>query len=460
MLTGPVPAAPGFGGPLHRGPFCWLANCTAALTFSAELTKLLYGLVRNLEKTMPRLIRNKGNGTLRCSAAAASVLLAFLVQATAVKAQEPAAPAIPAPCSDAGLGYLALPGTDTCLRVRGSMSLEASSSFGNRQAILNSGYNGPLPTVSYSLGPIEDPAMQTSADGTISVSGEAQTDLGYLETYVELRGTYQDGSLNPARVSSAYVELGLWAAGLRSSNFDFYSGYTQEGGYVPSQTTLVAAYSAELPNDTFLTISLEDGQIRQATDGIWSQYGATDLPDFIAALDYYGESDTLHAALAAHRLSDLRSDERIWSWAATAGWEHRFQSTDQLLLIGAYSEGATGYLGAPFYSTDFILDSSGRMVPTRGLSATASFKHAWSSQWISAATASAYWTQTPTELLTWNTSGGVIALGTEYVPVPGVTVGAEASVDWDRLAATSAGSDLPPAENLYLSTRLYASAGF
>ena len=82
------------------------------------------------------------------------------------------------------------------------------------------------------------------------------------------------------------------------------------------------------------------------------------------------------------------ADDTLWGAAVTVGGEYRVKWSDvfgpaagdtygRLLLQGAVARGAMGYLGIPFFATDYVAGGNGDIRLTKGYSAVASDEHLW-----------------------------------------------------------------------------------
>src|SRR5690606_15992632 len=194
-----------------------------------------------------------------------SILLgAAAATAAATGAQAADLPVAPEPvdyvrvCDAFGTGFFYIPGTDTCLRVRGRVRVEYRfNDFGDEP---NNWTDRCLDGTS------------ARARGYIRLDARTNTEYGLVRAYISMYVQADSGSTGGERVDleNAFVQFGGFTFGRTQSFFDFYTGNTfanlgQQWSDVESQW--VAAYTASFGNGISATISVEDGTYRR--------YGAT-----------------------------------------------------------------------------------------------------------------------------------------------------------------------------------------
>ena len=347
----------------------------------------------------------------------------FVVAATGARAAElpVAEPENVLACSTNG--YVRVPGTDLCLRVGGDVYSDRSVGVG-REVSFTTGYDeSGSPTAEYGTIGIRDIFNSMSAYGTIRLRTLTDTDQGTLFTALSLRGTSSD----TFELKEAYVQWAGLTAGFRYSFFDFGTGYNETAGLSSDRDTILYAYTFNVAPNLSVTASVEDAVFRRFEDGVWAQYAGQKVPDLVAAIDYEPERAWLHAAAAVHFIEDLRGGSEEVGWAAIVGGMRRFRysetSTGRFLITGAVAEGALDYLGIPLNAPDYIREDNGDLRLSTGISGLVSYEHYWSPRIRSAVTVSAYRTKTDTDALQWNSEGFWVTVGSEYIPVPGLTLG-------------------------------------
>ena len=145
----------------------------------------------------------------------------------------------------------------------------------------------------------------------------------------------------------------------------------------------------------------------------------------------------------------------------TVGGEYRVKWSDvfgpaagdaygRLLLQGAVARGAMGYLGIPFFATDYVAGGNGDIRLTKGYSAVASYEHLWTPTLKSTVTYSIFGTTeaSPVEELSpgvpmWfdvKLRGALVQGGIEDMVQPGLVLGAEAGYTWTTATGGYAGA--------------------
>lgn len=344
-------------------------------------------------------------------------------------------------CAAEGRGFVRVPGTSVCLRIRGEIYSQLSLARGEETSF-TTGYEQDRPTADYETADIREEFNGLSSHGDIALQATSDTEQGPLVASIRLRGTSDGGS----ELREAYIDWAGLTAGFRYSAFDFSTGYAESAGLSSDRTTNLFAFTAEPAPDLTVTVSLEDAIPRRFEDGEWAQYSGQSIPDLVAAIDYAPERGWVHAAAALHHVSDLRGSQSELGWAGILGVERQLRDGDRpsgrILLTGAVARGALDYLGIPVNAPDYIRDEFGELRLSSGLSGLASYEHYWSSKVRSAITASAYRTQTDTESLVWNSEGFWLTVGTEYLPASGLSLGLDVTYYRDVVWAEG---DLQPA---------------
>lgn len=351
-------------------------------------------------------------------------------------------------CAGVGSGYTRLADTGVCLRVTGEITASTDRAVGDGVLLLESGYTDDgAPAVDYVAAPRAGAGeeLRGTLEAELGAVAVTRTDLGPLTTEVRLRGVVEGADSQAVEIERAYIRLYPFTAGRRESYFDHLPGYNLRGGYASDTVTNLVALSRDVSESLHLRLSIEDGNARRMEDGQWAQYDAHDLPDLVVAARYLGETRTVHVAGALHRLTDLRPGlhdqerRRGWGFAATASVEQKLDYgaySGRLLLTGSYADGAIGYLGIPFFATDFIVSPAAGIARTTGYALLASYLHIWSPRLTSALSASYYRTRTRAAPFLWRTEGVLAQVNTEFTPVEGLVLGAELSYARDRLQGT------------------------
>jgi hypothetical protein len=337
-------------------------------------------------------------------------------------------------------------------------------------------------------------------DAQTSFVAMRQTDYGGLIGYVNLRvaGQLQDGgdgsggmswvannavngSMLQGLVDQAWVRLGGLEVGIQPSMFGFARwGYSISPGYSSLVNTPAISLTyrddniAGSSNSVSASIALEDPSRREMADGVLANYagGSAYRPDVVAQARFGSPSILLHIGGALHEIQDAAawdccdsSEHKALGGAATAGGEFRVKWSNvfgpaagdtygRLLLQVAAARGAIGYLGIPFFATDYVASGDGDTHLTEGYSAVASYEHLWTPTLKSSITYSLFSTSeaSAAELLAPNVPmwfdvkihGALLQGGIEDMVQPGLTVGGEAGYTWTTATGDYAGAASAP----------------
>jgi hypothetical protein len=333
-------------------------------------------------------------------------------------------------------------------------------------------------------------------DAQVNFVAMRQTDYGLLIGYVNLRaaGQLQDdesgdmryvannavnGSVLQGLVDQAWVRLDGLEVGVQPSMFGFARwGYSISPGYSSLVNTPAVSYTYRVDNvagsnnSVSASIALEDPSRRDMGDGVLADYGETYRPDVVAQARFGTPNLLLHVGGALHEIHDVAAwdccyspDHTLWGAAATAGGEYRFKWSNvfgpaagdaygRLLLQVAAARGAIGYLGIPFFATDYVVGGDGNLKETTGYSAVASYEHLWTPTVKSSITYSIFGTSEASdmELLGPNepmwfdvkVRGALLQGGIEDMIQPGLVLGAEAGYTWTTATGNYAGASSAP----------------
>ena len=179
------------------------------------------------------------------------------------------------------------------------------------------------------------------------------------------------------------------------------SGYSITPGYSSLVNTPAVSYTYRIDNvagsnnSVSASFALEDPSRREMSDGLLADYAPTRAPDIVAQARFGSPNVLIHIGGALHQIRDRAAVDccgsptnSMWGAAATAGGEYRVKWSDvfgpaagdtygRFLLQGAVARGAIGYLGIPFFATDYVANGDGDLHATTGYSAVASYEHLW-----------------------------------------------------------------------------------
>ncbi|MBN9669091.1 porin [Roseibium aggregatum] len=252
-------------------------------------------------------------------------------------------------CDAYGARLYYIPGSETCLRAGGRVRADYRiRNFGEDQN---------------AWGDRNTDGYQFRARGYLYLDARTATQYGTLRTFIEMYMTSQSGA-DTSTLEKAFIQWGGLLAGRDQSNFDFFTGYAfgaQTAGYSDQKINQVA-YTAAFGDGFYATLAVEDRSERDA--GIGSTlfpsigYGATRIPDFVAALgvsqgwgqaQVMGATHQIYTNSTANSLSNGSEDE--FGWAIGAGVEVNFGGLAQggsVALQGVYTDGASLYANNDF----------------------------------------------------------------------------------------------------------------
>ncbi len=386
-----------------------------------------------------------------------------------------------------------------------------------------------LPSASYGAGPPilyyykKDFGEQTrnpypGLDAQASFMAARQTDLGPLVAFVNLQlaGQVQnygdetryiannsvDGSIFKGMFDQAWVRLGGLEAGIQPSMFGFARwGYTVTPGYSSLVDTPAVSYTYRIDDipakgeAATVSVAIEDPDRRDMADGALSEYGSVRWPDFVAQARFGGPSFLFHIAGAAHEIRDRAAADccgasvgEAWGGAGTLASELHVKWSDvfgdaaagmygRLMIQGAVARGAIGYLGVPFFATDYVADADGAIHMSQGYSAIVSYEHLWTPTLKSSLTYSLFETsQTSGAALLspglpplipavpmWfdvKVHGSELQAGIEDMVQPDLMIGFEASYTWTSAHGAYAGAAAAPLDVSFPAVAAYVRRVF
>ncbi len=435
--------------------------------------------------------------------------------ASAAKAQTP-----PSECAGYGTGFFKLGDTGFCARAGYDMMGFVSNDFAKHdiglvgQRLPSTAYLAGVPILYYydkSFSKQTD-APNVGVDAQVNFVAMRQTDFGALIGYVNIRAAGQlqnnesgdfgyvsnnsvNGSIAQGLVDQAWVRLGGLEVGIQPSMFGFARwGYSISPGYSSLVNTPAVSYTyrvdnvGDSKNSLSASVALEDPTRRDMADGVLADYGKTYRPDVVAQARFGTPNLLLHLGGVLHEIHDVGAwnccaspDHTLWGAAVTAGGEYRFKWSDafgpaagdtygRLLLQVAAARGAIGYLGIPFFATDYVAGGDGDVKATTGYSAVASYEHLWTPTVKSSITYSIFGTSesSDVELLGPNlpmwfdvkVRGALLEGGLEDMIQPGLTVGAEAGYTWTTATGNYAGASSAPLSVAFPNVAAYVRKFF
>lgn len=246
-------------------------------------------------------------------------------------------------CDAYGSRFYYIPGTETCLRVRGRLRTEFRvRNFGESEN---------------AWGDRDTDGYQWRTRGYLYLDARTATELGTLRTYIEMymQQTNDSGGFS---LEKGYIQWGGLLAGKAESNFDFFTGYSMDAqieSYSDQKTNQIA-YTYAFGSGFNATLALEDRSDRETSIGLNGStldYGGTRMPNVVGALGVsqgWGKAQimgALHQVYpdAVYNQTTGGSEDTL-GWALGAGVEVKFGGLGKggkIALQGVYTDGASGY---------------------------------------------------------------------------------------------------------------------
>ncbi|MCR9123249.1 MAG: porin [Phyllobacteriaceae bacterium] len=339
-------------------------------------------------------------------------------------------------CPGFGPGFIRMPGTQSCLKTGGQITISHETNSASSDLFAETSYVAGEPFLIYDLVARDRAVLQSKVDAMVTFTAATPTDHGPLVTFAALRGIIDENPDQSLFVDQAFVALAGFTVGRRASFFDFSTGLSFKDGYASSAITNLIAYTRPVGLRGALTVSLEDNRARRVEDGVWSLRSGDTLPDLVVSGRIERDWGAAQISAALIHLADDRAtaccgkpDDRL-GFAVSAGAEYRTRVAGRFarfIVGGAYAEGGMSYLGGLPFASDYLVDGNGAIVPTKGFSLLASYEHVWREDLKSTVTVSGISARMTTQALDWRPTTVLATLGTEYMPAPGLMVGLEGS---------------------------------
>lgn len=194
-------------------------------------------------------------------------------------------------------------------------------------------------------------------------------------------------------INQAWLRFGKFQVGIQPSKFDFLQGgYSLGQKYTPQQTTASIVFNYRRSNSFSFSLALEDPNRRILQDGILNRYAYLRKPDVVAQLRFSKNNTIYQVGVAAHKIEDQFANQSTYGYAGILALEHKFLWADvagknHAPILGvagrvyasvAVARGALGYLGAPYFATDYTVNNTGDIQLSNGISAILSYENVWS----------------------------------------------------------------------------------
>ncbi|MEW5421571.1 porin [Amorphus sp. 3PC139-8] len=247
-------------------------------------------------------------------------------------------------CDAFGAGYYYIPGTDTCLALRGRVRAEMryyDNDFAPRWRDFNStGFR---------------------ARGYVYMDSRTNTEFGLLRAYNEIWITHDSvlpfsstgGSSTRIDLWNSLIQFGGFTFGKTGSFYDFGNYATWAFMFTPSESSqrqFVAAYTFAAGNGVSSSLSVESTETRRyGIAGYTPGYGGTKYPDLIANVRIdqgWGSaqlSGALHQVWPGYDATGATPGSEV-GWGLNAGVVLNLPFAGaKFNLTGAYTQGAVHY---------------------------------------------------------------------------------------------------------------------
>ncbi|MDQ0314795.1 porin [Amorphus orientalis] len=238
-------------------------------------------------------------------------------------------------CDAFGAGYYYIPGTDTCLSVRGRVRAEYryfDSEYVTNWRDFNS--------------------TQFRARGYIYMDSRTNTEFGLLRAYNEVWVTVDSPGSTSLSLWNSFIQFGGFTFGRTQSFYDFVAYPTWAFAFTPQvsdQRQNLAAYTFAFGNGFSASLSVEEASARRSGMTNWA-YGGTKYPDLVANLRIdqgWGSaqlSGALHQVYSAYNAFGTTPGGEL-GWGVNGGVDFNlpFAAGASLNLSGAYTKGAIAY---------------------------------------------------------------------------------------------------------------------
>jgi hypothetical protein len=276
-------------------------------------------------------------------------------------------------CDAFGAGFYYIPGTDTCISVRGRIRTEYryfDSEFASHWRDYDS--------------------TQFRARGYIYMDSRTNTEFGLLRAYNEVRLTIDSPGSTSLSLEHAFVQFGGFTFGKTQSFYDFLEYTTFAFAWYPSVSDTkipVAAYTFAFGNGVSSTLAIESSDVRRTEIGGYAPgYGGTKYPDLVANVRIDQGWGTAQVMGALHQVwpgydpvGATPGSEMGWVAGAGVNFKLPFAAGASVNFQGSYSQGAVDYVSSqPTSPTgevyDAYLDASGDLELSNAWSLSGGFE--------------------------------------------------------------------------------------
>jgi hypothetical protein len=253
-------------------------------------------------------------------------------------------------CDTYGKGYFYIPGTDTCLKISGLVRMDLKAEQDDQVDE-------------------EGDDFYTDVRARLQVDARSETEWGTLRSFIEYEGRsdsnggYSNGA-STVSLRQAFVQFAGFTAGRLSRSLYDFVPYKTIGDLFSDEQVNTFAYTASLGGGFEFNIGMEDKYFRGITNDEFDDELDQVWPNAIASLVLkQAWGDAKISAAVQDNAGDTRDGlvEDDIGWAVQAGLSVNLPAGEKgskVWVQGAYTEGATSYIGAEDFSGNFRNDLS------------------------------------------------------------------------------------------------------
>ncbi|MTI18617.1 porin [Rhodobacteraceae bacterium RKSG542] len=285
-------------------------------------------------------------------------------------------------CDAYGRGYFFIPGTDTCLRIRGRVRAEYRfRNFGSEpNGWTDRDLNG----------------TETRGRAYLRMDARTQTEYGLLRAYIDVywtSDTQPAGSILSSAVGTtldgAFIQFGGLTVGRTQSFFDFWTGYAYGSINTVAYSdrkTWVAGYTADFGNGFSSSLAIEDRSFRNEnlfagtylnSTGFAQGYGGTRWPSLVLNFRVdqgWGSAQIMGAISEVRYLDSLGSGDVGWAIGAGVEVNLGWLGDSQFALQGDYGQGAIDYVNSSWDQRAIAIGTTNFRIPTDASTTTGTVK--------------------------------------------------------------------------------------
>jgi hypothetical protein len=383
-------------------------------------------------------------------------------------------------------GYVQIHGTDTCVLLTGLFKTDYWARSTRREIFVEPARGERGPEVKYHVGDLsaERPTARWLLESRAFVKTSSMTDLGELSTWVGVKAQSETPPRKPKDLSNEFnrtgerivlerasVSFNGFSLGYMPSFFDFTPSLAYSTLYASEQNAILAAYTHRVAGSLDLTLSLEDGRLRELIDPAWGSYDRSYGFDVVASAKNHFKWGKVQVAAAVRPITAVARDPCCTAasgdaigWAVMGGvesWLDVGPVGGELLLNAGVARGGLSYLGVTNHPADFAVSADNRLFLTDARAFVVSYAHYWTKKFRSIATVSGFSTSLDSDSLTWKTDGIHLQGALEYMPRKGLVAGIELNYRDEKVKDEAAKlASTPWASNRYVVSVVYARHRF